>query len=261
LTKLNIHRCFSSKSNHPVKRCQCRIVQIQAEQHQFHIQDNIETVEKIKQLVTTESLTVETLSTADIERLSANTLLMSVFDAEPYRAIIKSHADNDQVNVCLVDFGRTRLCSKNSLKRCSESLSAYPYQAKLCDLHGVPVNKLDRAFEYLNEKSTSASISSVTLGQADERFHVLIYIDDICVNQQYGYDSTHTNNTDMNDQSNVPLHESVHVQEDSTTIAQEQQMDTNPLSPKDTHDEGESSILDDVKAEPEGIVLSLTNTL
>jgi hypothetical protein len=175
------------------KYISCFIVYIDTDKHQFYIQDDHQTMEKINNEVTTND---EQLSSEDIY---LNSMVISTFEDKPYRAIIQSDLD-ENVSVYFVDYGNTNICSKTSLKKCNEQLKNYPPQAKRCELYDISINDLDQIFkkleEYIEYDKTEISI----VNQNDNLLNVRLYIDDECFNEKF-------QNIDINDQSSTTVKE------------------------------------------------------
>ena len=160
------------------------------DENQFYIQDQRDVVDTIAALVAKESETSPTLSIDDLQQLPSNTVFIAIFDEAPYRAVIQSEANENEVKVYYIDYGNTEVYAKTSLKRCSEQLSSYPRQAKRCQLYGIPTAKVKEAFEYLQTKSDEGEIEFSLVNEKDQCLNILIYIEKKCLNEQFGCDLT-----------------------------------------------------------------------
>ncbi|CAF4266503.1 unnamed protein product, partial [Rotaria magnacalcarata] len=105
---------------------------------------------------------------------------------------------DDNVIVWYVDFGNTSLCSKTSLKQCSKELSSYPNQSKRCQLYGILSDKIDDAFTYLRDISDSENVKISIVKEKSLLSNVLLYADDICVNEKFGCDLNAIETSDTN---------------------------------------------------------------
>ena len=177
----------TAPSIEPCQRFNCTIVHIEALSHEFFIQDDQEVATKIAELVRREESTASTFSIDEIKQLSSNTIVIAMFDGEPFRATIESEKSDEYVNVYYVDFGNVDTHSKKLLKRCSEQLSAYPYQCKRCRLYGIPSTEIDRAFTYLEDNIDSENMKISIVNKEDCLYNVLLYNGNKCVNEQFGY--------------------------------------------------------------------------
>jgi hypothetical protein len=172
------------------------IVYIDSDKHQFYIQDDDETMQKITDVIHEESVTANDLSSDEIK---LDSMVIATFDDAPYRAIIQSDID-ENVNVYFVDFGNTNICLKNSLKQCSEQLKVYPYQAKRCVLDGVVLDDLDQAFKELNDHLESEKTEILIVNQNNDLFHVRVYNDGECFNDKYRNEAIILKKDDVDDQ-------------------------------------------------------------
>ncbi|CAF1434332.1 unnamed protein product [Adineta ricciae] len=198
------------KTEVTLKRVPCAIVHIEKEQQRFYIQDDAKTAEEIAELVEQENETAPILSFDEVKELTSDAVVLANFDDEPYRAIIASNASENDVNVCFIDFGNVSSCPKDSLKRCSESLSKYPPQSKECHLYGIPVEKVNDAFEYLKEMSDSDGIEYAVINQQDKVHNVILYNKNTCINEKFGYDpqveiSEKPSTTEVEEQKQIPV--------------------------------------------------------
>ena len=182
---------------------QCVIVYIDADKHQFYIQDDDQTMEKISDEVKNSS---DEVSSDDIQ---VNSMVISTFDEAPYRALIQSDLDDDNVEVYFVDYGNTNICSKALLKKCNEQLKSYKHQAKRCQLYGISLNDLDDAFKQLNEYLESDKTTISIVNQNENLYNVLVYIDGECFNDKF----RHNTSVDMDDQSSIITTTTVEEQE------------------------------------------------
>lgn len=170
-------------------RSKCHICHIENEQHEFYIQDDPDTVDKIADLIENEKTTNPTLTIDEIQQLEPNTIIIGIYEDDSYRGIIKQNNESDEnLDVCFIDFGNTSSCPKDSLKRCSEELSKYPGQAKHCRLYGITTDQLDKAYQDLSEKSDSENIEYSIINDKNQILDVLIFIDNKCFNENFGYD-------------------------------------------------------------------------
>ncbi|CAF4776500.1 unnamed protein product, partial [Rotaria socialis] len=97
-----------------------------------------------------------------------------------------------------VDFGNTNSCPKTSLKQCSKQLSSYPNQSKRCQLYGILPDKIDDAFTYLQDVSDSENLEISIVKEKDLLSNVLLYADNICVNEKFGCDLNAIETSDTN---------------------------------------------------------------
>ncbi|CAM4748884.1 unnamed protein product [Rotaria magnacalcarata] len=181
-----------------LKRIPCLIVHIESDQHQFFIQDDKETADKIAEQILVEEPNSSVLSSDEVKQLPPETIVIAQFENEPYRAIIQSDESDDNVIVWYVDFGNTSLCSKTSLKQCSKELSSYPNQSKRCQLYGILSDKIDDAFTYLRDISDSENVEISIVKEKSLLSNVLLYADDICVNEKFGCDLNAIETSDTN---------------------------------------------------------------
>jgi hypothetical protein len=185
---------------------QCVIVYIDADKHQFYIQDDDQTMDKISDEVRNSS---DEVSSDDIQ---INSMVISTFDDAPYRALIQSDLNDDNVEVYFVDYGNTNICSKALLKKCNEQLKSYKHQAKRCQLYGISLNDLDDAFKQLNDYLESDKTTISIINQHENLYNVLVYIDGECFNDKF----RHNTSVDMDDQSSIITTTTVKEQERST---------------------------------------------
>ena len=176
----------------------CVIVYIDSDKHQFYIQDDSETMEKIETEITTDI----DLPPEDIQ---VNSMVISTFEEAPYRAIIQSDLD-DNVSVYFIDYGNTNICSKDSLKKCPDELKAYPPQAKRCQLSDV---YLDQAFKQLDEYLESDQVTHSIVNQTDDFYNVLLYVNGECFNEKFSNETS----IDLDDQSSTTTATTVKEQE------------------------------------------------
>lgn len=189
----------------------CVIVYIDEDKHQFYIQDDSEIMDKITDEVTASNTD---LPSDDIQ---INSMVISTFDDKPYRAIIQSDLDDDNVSVYFVDYGNTNICLKSSLKKCNEELQKYPHQAKQCQLYDISSNDLDEAFKQLDEYIESDQIEYLIVNKNDEEnlFFINLYIDHECFNDKFSNETS----IDMSDQSSTTTATTVKEQERPIVIA------------------------------------------
>jgi hypothetical protein len=186
---IQINAIQKSKSQSNTKSL---IVHIDADKHQFYIQDDDQTMEKITTEVTNSS---DELSSDDIQ---VNSMVISTFEDAPYRALIQLDLD-DNVEVYFIDYGNTNICSKTSLKKCDEQLKLYPPQAKRCELYGISLNDLDQAFKQLNDYLESDQTAISIVNQNENLYNVRLYIGDECFNDKFQTETS----VDMDDQSST----------------------------------------------------------
>ncbi|CAF4102982.1 unnamed protein product [Rotaria socialis] len=181
-----------------LKRIPCLIVHIESGQHQFFIQDDKETADKIAEQILVEEPNSSVLSLDEVKQLPPETIVIAQFEDEFYRAVIQSDESADNVIVCYVDFGNTNSCPKTSLKQCSKQLSSYPNQSKRCQLYGILPDKIDDAFTYLQDVSDSENLEISIVKEKDLLSNVLLYADNICVNEKFGCDLNAIETSDTN---------------------------------------------------------------
>jgi len=184
----------------------CLIVYIDVDKHQFYIQNDDITMQKITDEV---AIANEGL----VDDIQVNSMVISTFEDEPYRAIIEEDLD-ENVKVYFVDFGNRKICSKTSLKKCPEQLKMYPYQAKCCQLYNVSLNDIDQAFKQLDEYLESDKIEICIVNQNDDVLNVRVYVDGECFNEKFHNESSF----DMDDQSSSTI---------TTTTVKEQERPMN----------------------------------
>lgn len=194
--KLNVIE-YKSSSN----KTKCVIVYIDADKHDFYIQDNEKTVEEIQDEINIE----HDLTTDEIE---INSMVVAMFEEQPYRARVQSFLNDDEVQVYFVDYGNTETCPKTSLKKCNEKLKEYPDQAKRCQLYNVSTSALDDAFTQLNDHLESEKTEISTINHQDNPLQVRLYVDGECFNEKFPVQSDNneqheTISTDDNDQSST----------------------------------------------------------
>jgi hypothetical protein len=160
-------------------------------------------------------------------------LIIARFEDEPFRGIITQHNQSDEnLNICFVDFGNTSSCPKTSLKLCSKQLSEYPYQAKHCHLYGISSNEINNALKYLGDNTDPDNTLEIAIiNEKDQIYNVLVYINDQCMNEKFGYDPNLTTN---NDQSSITTETTVKEEEeeqknDEVLSANEIPLDTSPV--------------------------------
>ncbi|CAF1033127.1 unnamed protein product [Rotaria sordida] len=232
-----------------LKRFHCVIIHFECDKHEFFIQDNTETADKISELVQNEEPNAPTLTIDEVKQLLPNTMIIAMFDNQPYRAIIQSNEsnndddDDDNINVYYVDYGNTNLCSKTSLKRCSEQLSSYPYQNKRCQLYGINLNEIDNAFKYVQENSDSENTEISIINEKNSLFNVLVYINNECINEKFGCDlnliENNDNNIEIDNQPNIITSPSPPSPPPTITTIIEEQEQEQPISidEKQTNDD------------------------
>jgi hypothetical protein len=204
-----------------LKRTKCLIGHIESEKQEFYIQDDEETLDKITDLIQEEKPTASTFSLDEVKQLKPNTIVLATYEDELYRGIIQSDESDENVNICFVDFGNTSSCPKNSLQRASEQLSSYRYQAKHCRLHGVPSNQINNALTYLGDNTDPDNNFEISIiNEKDQISNVLVYINNQCVNEKFGYDPN-------KDQLNTT------VQEQPTSVPQLQTSEDVPPTNED----------------------------
>ncbi len=204
-----------------LKRTKCLIGHIEAEKQEFYIQDDEETLDKITDLIQEEKPSASTFSLDEVKQLKPNTIVLATYEDELYRGIIQSDESDENVNICFVDFGNTSSCPKNSLQRASEQLSSYRYQAKHCRLHGVPSNQINNALTYLGDNTDPDNNFEISIiNEKDQISNVLVYINNQCVNEKFGYDPN-------KDQLNTT------VQEQPTSVPQLQTSEDVPPTNED----------------------------
>ena len=215
---------FRLKSEVTFKRVKCLIAHIESEKQLFYIQDDEDTLEKIAELVKTEDANAPALSLDEVKQLGTNAVVIANYEDEPFRAIIQSDESDENINVCYIDFGNTSSCPKTSLKRCSEQLSLYPHQSKQCHLYGISSNEINNALKYLEEHSDSETIEIAIVNEKDRVNNVLVYIDNECINEKFGYDpnliDNHDSSTENEDQSSTTTATTVKEQEQSVSVTE-----------------------------------------
>lgn len=159
------------------KNPSCLIVYVDSDQHEFFIQTDPDTIEKIRDQVNTDI-------DLPFEEIQVNTMVISTFEDAPYRAIIQEDLDDD-VRVYFVDYGNVNICSKNSLKKCPEQLKAYPYQAKRCQLSPICTQDLDQVYEQLQDHIESEDVTFVIVKKINDLYEILLYIGDECWNEKF----------------------------------------------------------------------------
>jgi len=144
-------------------------------------------------------------------------LIIAIFEDAPYRGIITQYNESDEnLNICFIDYGNTSSCPKISLKRCSEQLSSYPYQAKHCHLYGISSNEIINALKYLGDNTDPDNTLEISIiNEKDQIYNVLVYINNQCINEKFGYDPNSITN---NDQSSTTT---------ETIVKEEEQQQTN----------------------------------
>ncbi|CAF4415082.1 unnamed protein product, partial [Rotaria sp. Silwood2] len=253
------------------KRIHCFIAHVEPDQHEFFIQDDKETADKVAELVTNEEPNASTLTIDEVKQLLPNTMVIAMYENEPYRAIIQSNddKDDDNINVCYVDYGNTNLCSKTSLKNCSEQLSSYPYQSKRCQLYGIKSNEIDNAFQHLADNSDSENIEISIINKKNSLFNVLLYIDDKCVNEKFGYDPDlieyNDGNVEIDDQPSTPIATTIIKEEEEEEEEEKEQEQPISVDEKQTNDDvlpqNESSSDTPAFTQPENNELMTEETL
>lgn len=178
------------KSEIKLKRIKCLIGHIEDGQHEFYIQDDEETLNKIAELVEIEEQNAQTLSIDEVNQLEPKTKVIAMYDDGPFRGIITELNQSDEnLNICFIDYGNTSSCPKNSLKRCSEQLSSYKDQAKHCRLYGISSDKLDNAYKDLSDDSAEDNIIEISIINTENEIdNVLVFINNKCLNEKFGYD-------------------------------------------------------------------------
>ena len=172
-----------------LKRIKCLISHIESAQHEFFIQDDDKTLSEIADLIEGENSNATTLSLDEVKDLKAITIVIARYDDLPFRGILQSDESDENVNIFFVDYGNISACPKDSLKQCSEKLNAYPYQAKRCHLYGVSTEKIGEALEYLDDNTDPEIPVEISIvKEKDQIYDVLVYVDDQCVNEKFGYD-------------------------------------------------------------------------
>lgn len=169
-------------------RVKCQVVHIEAAQRRFYAQKDADIVAEIEELLQHEDEQVAALSPDELAKLPAGAVVIAYYEDAPYRAVVQSTASDEQVNVRFVDFGNSSLCPKTSLKACNEKLSSYPHQSIECQLHGVPSDQVDKAYEYLEQHSDSEELSIALVTERDGLSSVLLFDKDECINARFGYD-------------------------------------------------------------------------
>ncbi len=204
---------FRLNSEITLKRIKCLIGYIESEKQAFYIQDDEDTLEKIADLVMDEEPNAPILSLDEVKQLELKTMVIARFEDEPFRGIItQSNESDENLDIHFVDYGNTSSCPKNSLKRCSKQLSSYPYQAKHCHLYGVSSNEIDNALKYLNDNTNPDNNLEISIiNEKDQIYNVLVYINNQCINEKFGYDP---NSIPNNDQSSTT---------EPTTVKEEEQ--------------------------------------
>ena len=167
------------------------IVHIDKDKHEFYIQDNDDIMSKIEREIANIN---EDLTNDEIH---IDTMVISMYEDSFYRAIIQFDL-NENVQVYFVDYGNTNICSKASLKKCTEQLKTYPYQAKRCQLSGISSNNLDQAYEKLNEYYESNNTEICIVHQQKDSFYVNLYINGDCFNQLLQHQSVNNSNMRTN---------------------------------------------------------------
>lgn len=204
---------FRIKSQVTLKRIPCAVVHIESDQHQFCIQDDDDTVDKISHLIEKEEPNAPTLTIDEVKQLPPNSIVIARYDEDPFRAIIQSEESDDNVIVCYVDFGNSESCPKTSLKRCSEQLSSFKYQSKRCQFYGIPSNKLNEIFAHLENASDSKNIEISIVKEKNQLYDVLLYVDGKCVNEKFGCDLNSIETVEIDNQPPAPT---------TTTVVEEQ---------------------------------------
>lgn len=159
------------------KNPSCLIVYVDSDQHQFFIQDDPDTMEKIE---------AEVHVDIDLpqEDIQVDTMAISTFKDAPYRAIIQEDLDDD-VRVYFVDYGNINICSKKSLKKCPDQLKNYPHQAKRCQLSPIANQDLDQAYQQLEHHIESEVVTYTIVKKINDFFEVLLYIGGECWNEKF----------------------------------------------------------------------------
>lgn len=246
-----LRECSSRvKSEKKRQRIKCSIGHIESAEQKFFIQDDEKTLNEIADLIAIEEPNAVTLSLDEVKNLEGNTIIIAQYEETPYRGIIQSDESDADVNICFVDYGNINACPKDSLKQSSDKLSSYPYQAKHCRLYGVSTDKINEALEYLGDQSDSEIEISI-VKEKDQIYDVLIYINDQCINENFGYDPNEdeeettvqeqqslsteskeqkTQDAEPTDEDNIPKHETPaasneDVVPEDTTPAVSQQSD------------------------------------
>jgi hypothetical protein len=183
------------------KNLPCVIVYIDSDKHQFYIQIDPETMEKIDN-------EVNTGTDLPSEEIQVNSMVISTFEDAPFRAIIQADLD-DNVSVYFVDYGNTNICSKTLLKKCPEQLKDYPYQAKRCQLSDISSNDLDQAFKQLDVYIESDQVTYSIVNQTDDLLNVLLYVNGECFNEKFSNETS----LDLDDQSSTTTATTVKEQE------------------------------------------------
>ena len=212
-----------------MKRTKCSIAYVDSTEHEFYIQEDSDTVDLITGLIEQEDQDNPVLSIDEVNQLEPNTIIIAKYDDAPYRAIIKSKKSDEELDVYFIDYGNTSSYSISSTKRASENLSKYAHQAKHCRLYGIPSNELDKAYEDLNEYLENESVEISIINKEDEITNVLVYIENQCFNEKFGYNPNHQpineeNILSTNVEQNPPL---TNIEEnDSLTDVEEQNVPT-----------------------------------
>ena len=152
------------------KRVSCLIVHIDHDRNQFYIQDDRETMNKIK----------SEISMADNfpreENLQMKSFVIATYENQPYRARIEQ-IQGDNVEVYFIDYGNRTRCSKTSLKQCPNQLKTYRSQAKCCQLEDDD----DVYLKKLDEIQDSDETQVIYLNKINEIYTVQLFVNQECL--------------------------------------------------------------------------------
>ena len=223
----------------------CLIVYVDADRHQFHIQDDPETMEKIRDEVNVQI-------DLPMEEIQVDAMVIATFEGEPYRAIIQADLGDD-VRVYFVDYGNTETCSKNSVKKCPEQLKNYPHQAQRCQLSLISTHELDQAYKQLEDYIESDNVTLTVVKKIDDLAQVLLFIDGECWNEKF----VQENSIDTDEQSSTTTTATTvkEREQPTTTSANSKRNNEEILSPND-HSINRSRNVKRQKSDSEGKKIS-----
>jgi hypothetical protein len=108
-------------------------------------------------------------------------------------------------------------------------------------LYGVPSSEINNAFKYLEDNSDCENLEISIVNEKDHILKVLVYMNNQCVNEKFGYDpnliENNDSSTEIDDQLSTTTATTVKEQEQSLSVAEKQ-------SSSDTSDIKQSEIED-----------------
>ncbi|CAF0731065.1 unnamed protein product, partial [Didymodactylos carnosus] len=238
------------------QRIPVTISYIEKDKHYFYVQTDTTTVNQISNIIEQEMDIAQVLSIEDVRQLLKNDLVISMYDGAPFRAVLSDDINNseDNVYVYFVDYGNVDSCVSTTLKKCSNELSVYPYQARRCFFHGIQNDKLDTLFEELDSYLEAADVEMSIVNQISpnesnnltktpsvDASSVLLYVKGVCLNEKYGYQPNTTSTSLSSGLSNMDTdsqtHDSVLTKSSTAAAPQENLERQNSIVGKRTNDE------------------------